>query len=397
MAKLLPHLIDRLHWGNLKAFGRKQIEGNRRRASRFVLDEAASRHLGDIVRNTDELMVRAFQFALPPYPVTYVELNARAFHDGMNRPLFMGASDQDERVGYLIIQDDAGGLTVHVMADTMNSPAMASSFIYRWSENGVRSITFPSQLDVREPVLSKRRVGNKVIVYSGDRVMVEFEDTPIPGSDRVVNAEIPANEYIAGFGSSYRRPSLDFAKLVIMLGSTLSSVDLQEGVDALAYLDQTWGILPAYDIPKVYERPNLFLSSSGDLRTILALLLVLNQPKHTRFTPIARSAGMYRNKRVVYAAHNTVEITLGETKLYPRLWDARPTDRVSPRRHTVRGHFRHYHVDNNCTHEWPLFPSTETGRPSWMCKNCGGYRTWVENHERGDATRGYVTKDYTIH
>jgi hypothetical protein len=36
-------------------------------------------------------------------------------------------------------------------------------------------------------------------------------------------------------------------------------------------------------------------------------------------------------------------------------------------------------------------PYAEEGR--WMCAACGGKRSWVRAHERGDASIGYVIRD----
>jgi hypothetical protein len=44
-------------------------------------------------------------------------------------------------------------------------------------------------------------------------------------------------------------------------------------------------------------------------------------------------------------------------------------------------------------HDWQRSPGDT---PRWVCAQCGGRRTWLAAFERGDATRGFVTKDYDI-
>ena len=33
---------------------------------------------------------------------------------------------------------------------------------------------------------------------------------------------------------------------------------------------------------------------------------------------------------------------------------------------------------------------------NYACKRCGTYRTWIKEHQRGDATLGYVKKTYKV-
>jgi hypothetical protein len=60
------------------------------------------------------------------------------------------------------------------------------------------------------------------------------------------------------------------------------------------------------------------------------------------------------------------------------------------RAHMVRGHWRidwRHPPKPLCAHEW----STEG-----VCERCRGHRLWVHEHQRGDASLGFVTTDYAV-
>lgn len=125
----------------------------------------------------------------------------------------------------------------------------------------------------------------------------------------------------------------------------------------------------------------------------VAFFLLLHAPG----SPVALSGqsvrkGVYRGKPVTYAAHHTVEVVLPRVdRSYLR--SLIPSDRASPRRHSVRGHWMHFGVDRGCTHDWR---PVDGDKDRWRCERCGGRRTWRGDFYRGDAGRGFVTKHYEV-
>jgi hypothetical protein len=146
------------------------------------------------------------------------------------------------------------------------------------------------------------------------------------------------------------------------------------------------------------------LEGGGELRTILALLLMLNRPTVTRYEEVAAGRGWIRNKHVPYMAHTAITIDLDAVPTM-RLIGTEAGEGVPRRRHEVRGHFCHDHTARDylriagCIHDWqvtaldekiPDFPIR------WECAACGGKRWWKHQHERGDASRGWVSHDYNV-
>jgi hypothetical protein len=97
---------------------------------------------------------------------------------------------------------------------------------------------------------------------------------------------------------------------------------------------------------------------------------------------------MFRGKRQVFAAHSIVKIALDRREQMFKTFQV--PDRDGPRRHQVRGFFRHLHKVEGCDHAFPMVPTDG----KWVCATCGTTRVWVKEHERGDAAKGYATKDY---
>lgn len=71
------------------------------RARRFVFDQDASLFLGRFVRECGDLIICNRQFAIPPFPTTYVEMDLRAMLTGKGAASMIDAAS-DFRVGYLI-------------------------------------------------------------------------------------------------------------------------------------------------------------------------------------------------------------------------------------------------------------------------------------------------------
>jgi hypothetical protein len=147
---------------------------------------------------------------------------------------------------------------------------------------------------------------------------------------------------------------------------------------------------------------------TGDLRNVIACLLMLNRPTITKYVDdLPQSRGWLKNKLVPYWSHTTVTINL-DPKPILRLIGTDRESGVTKRRHEVEGHYCHdkewrdYGTIAGCIHE-PIdtdadwIPLVGVYAPStvehWVCKVCGGKRWWRSEHLRGDANKGWVIKD----
>lgn len=299
-------------------------------ARRFILTDQASIKLGEVTKETEGLMLKHHQFAVAPFPVTYLEFNIHLFHKALGRPTtndLYGDDGADWRVGYLITEK-----AIRSFAMTKDGFAGSTGFVLK-------------------------------------RVAKDHKHwhIPINGVDQ------------------------EWARLMCLLGSGLHSMPDEETRQAI--LD-TWAMEPVFD-DKSYD-DKVYKSGAGELRTVIAILLMLNQPRVLNIQSVAHSSGLHKGKRIVYAAHNVVEIDLGTRKQYKRIFTH--MERESPRRHEVRGHFVHNGGTDGCEHRWPLspVPAPISGAPMWECPRCGCKRTWREAHLRGDASKGFVTKEYDL-
>ena len=125
---------------------------------------------------------------------------------------------------------------------------------------------------------------------------------------------------------------------------------------------------------------------------IWSLLSTINSlPISNKFVTASKgyvAKGRYRK----FVDHTTITLNVPETR-YRRI--AAHAIAVARRRaHEVRGHWRkdHWHpLTPTCEHEWV----TMEGKT--LCARCNGRRSWIPEHQRGDASLGFVTHDYEVH
>jgi len=96
------------------------------------------------------------------------------------------------------------------------------------------------------------------------------------------------------------------------------------------------------------------------------------------------SRGSYKK----FLAHSVIHLTVPETRWYKIAQKAAAL--IRRRAHQVRGHWR---VDyrarpiSTCDHIW---------NAEMVCTKCGGHKLWIAEHQRGDASLGFVTHDYDV-
>jgi len=155
-----------------------------------------------------------------------------------------------------------------------------------------------------------------------------------------------------------------------------------------------------------YDRlPNIIANCVGEYRTLIGFLLMLNRPKVTEFVFQPRGHGWIGNRNRPLFAHRTVHVPLDATQTI-NLEPIEADITLRRRRHRVEGHFCHDRTAHNamrehgCIHAW--IPADEDWTPyaepyppvdernHWLCQACGGKRWFKRQHERGDASLGYV-------
>jgi len=152
-------------------------------------------------------------------------------------------------------------------------------------------------------------------------------------------------------------------------------------------------ILPDEEIAEAVK--NLVIEWMGCIRRIWALLATLNDIPAV-ITDTRQSKGFVaRGRYRTFLDHKTLTLTIPQ-KSYTKV--ARNLIALARRRaHMVRGHFR---VDwrNPPSKRCPWF--LETGMHAWnadnVCTVCRGHRLVIHEHQRGDASIGFVTHDYNV-
>lgn len=141
--------------------------------------------------------------------------------------------------------------------------------------------------------------------------------------------------------------------------------------------------------------------SRGDVRFLVTMLSLLNSvPIRAVARPHSGSkARMVGTKMVRYMDHSTIRINLSSTESVQRLYKI-VQQRAKQRRHEVRGFWRTYQRGDFPCSRWPVdkhvWVPMHDGGPPVKCAHCDSWRVWVDEHERGDASLGWVRHDYEV-
>ena len=90
-----------------------------------------------------------------------------------------------------------------------------------------------------------------------------------------------------------------------------------------------------------------------------------------------------------FLQHTVLHLTVPETRW--RKLVGKTAAILRRRAHQVRGHWRK---------DWrsPLASLCEHDFDDHMkCRRCSGHKIWIAEHQRGDASVGFVTHDYEVH
>jgi hypothetical protein len=135
---------------------------------------------------------------------------------------------------------------------------------------------------------------------------------------------------------------------------------------------------------------NYFVASLGyELRRILTLVACINDipmgVKEVKATHGFVAAGRYHK----FLDHSIITLELPKGRDPIKL--ARSIiARIRRRAHQVRGHWRddwRQPVNKTCLHDFD---------EHMVCRQCGGHQIWVHEHQRGDASLGFVVHDYDV-
>jgi hypothetical protein len=323
-------------------------------AKRFVFDDEASMRLGEFIRDRQDIWFNHRQFALPPYPVTYIQLNIdnvlKAIGAGTTADISLEAKRyRDMEAAYLI-------------DDNMIYPMARGS---RGSYAPRHDSSVKGGISLFRYEIKKSRVCTCRPIFFGEPLY------PDDKFDHVARAMLL-------LGSSYNNMVEDYVPFLH---------------DYVIHLNLDKDRHEALGRKKREENFKLIFSSAGDFRVILAALMLLNQQKHITTVHVPNNSMLIGGKRKVIQQHHRVVIRVQNFDVIKReLGHKLMTPRCE---HEVRGHWRNVHVLKGCEHEWKDL-SDAHGIVRWSCGKCNGLRTTVRPHKRGDPTVGKSTKDYEV-
>ena len=127
----------------------------------------------------------------------------------------------------------------------------------------------------------------------------------------------------------------------------------------------------------------------ASVRAVWLLLAMINDIP-VSFEKVVPSKGyVARGSYKKFLAHSVIHLTVPQKQW--RKVAARALIAIRRRAHQVRGFWRkdwRHPLLAACTHDFD---------DDMVCRRCGGHSIWVHEHQRGDASLGFVTHDYEVH
>jgi hypothetical protein len=331
-------------------------------ARRFVFDREASTHLGHFIRDCGGLIIANRQFAIPPFPVTYLQVELDEVIAGIGKGStvdIMGAENRDTQVGYLI-----DGRRVYPIPKSNKGTAAMGLFYYEMDTPAGPGPIFD------EPV----QIGDRDDEWARAVLLLGTTIHDLPDEDSRLDVIRSVRIRLD--------PRYEISKMELRRG--------QAGGDArVTLIDQS------IRISRMQKRM-VVTASAGDARIVWAALLLLNQRRgNVSFREVPWQASIYKGKRVVFSSHSVVTIHLKDKQTIAGAM--RPGLHMPKAAHDVKGHFAHFNLKDGCTHDWPSMPDvSDDGIARWHCLHCGGRRTWKKAYTTGNAAVGFTTKEYEV-
>lgn len=302
-------------------------------AKRFVFDATASEFMGSLLRRAPLELLRQHRFAQAPFDATWIEIDHRAYFErGLRLPRPNDGTVEDERFGALIVR----GHVFMAISDT----------------NG-KMERFPCMFRLHEPMSFE----------------YELDLAQRCGVSRL------------GLRQS-------------MLGSVAGRDDdwwmSTEAADICR--SHKMMFLPNYDDIPPAAMAELMKASVGNLKLILAMLLLLVRP-HRSFvvSEVGPRRALVKGKATVLKDHHVLRLRVEHEDPVTRYLAHEGSGR-HVRLHDVRGHWAQSRKrGHGCDHRWG-----EIDDRLFQCVACGAKRWWKKDHRRGLKNLGKVTAEYEV-
>jgi hypothetical protein len=334
-----PTLADDLLFGKTRGLLNPRAEDRAktllRSARRFVLTDSAARRIAEAIRQYPDMLVEQGWFARTPFETCWIELPARPFHSTIAPG--SDTPDSDDRIGYLF-----HGSRVYVGASNESDrDPVFSPLIYHLHHPN----SLADQLSLAEDLsVSRGQLDN---FYWGQTMAQGLSMPTLRGLRGQHGFEVAVEE-------------ANRSKLRGM---------------------------------------NLLGLSAGEIRNIVGLLLMINQPSGVvRIEDIEHRRTLTSRGNRLLMGHSVVTLNLDRRSKVSRLLRKPVGSHASPRWHAVMDHWCHDRVartSGDHTHDWDT--DDAEGRLVARCRVCGG-RRWRRRMKngRGDRARGIVSQDRIV-
>ncbi len=306
-------------------------------AKRFILDVEAALYVGEIVAEIPEWIAENQDLVIPPFRTMYIEV---PFREYQTKATGQRPDDQsDITVGYLFHDSN-----VYVVSEAMD---------------GVPPVVLPISYALNSPFYpeDEREIADALSVSRGQLDAFFWGESYLQLDDP-------------------RRRSLRARHSVNMLqGGSRIDKSARKAI---------WN--------RMYD------SSSGDLRTIVALLQLFNRTASIRYEDVvAPSRGFIKAKQRTFLSHSVIRF-----KINPKETVKRPPTDGEPgfkrAEHEVRGHFclSRQARENDCVHTFVEDLEAKSLTKQWRCVRCSAKKWWRRDHKRGDASLGTTKPTYVV-
>lgn len=311
-------------------------------AQRYLFTDEVTVEIAKLVREHPNTLLNNIQFALAPYPVTYLEFNLKLFLKELGTAttaLIYGLeAEADETVGFMI---NKGQVNV-IFQGEQKGPPHVSPLSYTLVDH------------------------RKLEGYAAVAPRAEDQFLAIALGSTLIHPETRLTE---------ERSDDIVKRAIIWLDAEIAGMVVPDFKD--------------FDRARSFAK-NLVMGAMGELRNIWALLLWLNQPEIsiTERVPARRDWFKFRERAI--AAHLVVKVKHRVSySLVKSIWPAG----WHVRQHDVEAFWRNFDRDDTCPHDWPIMPND---KGHWRCTKCAQWRVRVRAHKRGDPKLGIITKEYKV-
>jgi hypothetical protein len=318
-----------------------------RAATRYTFDKEASYYLGEFIRDFGEFIVDNREFAIPPNDRCYIEIDLLEMHSAIYEEMSEHIQGEHEKLlGFLI-----DGNHVYHCASMI--------WLHRASGEYRESQQFtPISMDMNTPT-------------------DEYEFLKHLKDD---------------LEEDQKEIDIGMQRVHYFLGDTTDEIEDLDKLFAILH-ENTVHIHDCENLPRdVIMREFTEMQGGGLLRTLWAAILLIHQKRGTNIMSVPRKTGLVKGKRHVFDAYKVIklEVCPSAQEMRKRVLAGR---RSSPIDHPVKGHYAHWHKNEDCVHIWVRDEEDEF---RWDCRECGCIRRYRKATRRGDIRLGSVSRDYEL-